>query len=54
MWIEDTSGKVPDAILAEHEASLAALVGGDRREALGLLKAHRQRSEVFLATLADV
>jgi DNA-binding GntR family transcriptional regulator len=51
MWIEDDAAHVPAEILGEHEAILSALTAGTHRDALSLLKAHRDRSEVFLELL---
>jgi DNA-binding GntR family transcriptional regulator len=53
MWIEDPSGEVPGAILAEHERILAAVRRGNGSSALKLLERHRKRSETFLSTLVE-
>jgi DNA-binding GntR family transcriptional regulator len=52
MWLEPSEDELPAEILAEHEAILTALEGGEGEPALRLLGEHRRRSEAFIAALA--
>jgi DNA-binding GntR family transcriptional regulator len=51
MWLQREEEMLPDEILAEHHRILGALEGGSAREALRLLREHRQRSQAFIAAL---
>ena len=51
MWLQPDDELLPEEILAEHDRILDALETGDQARALLLLRAHRERSQAFLATL---
>jgi DNA-binding GntR family transcriptional regulator len=51
MWLDADDRVIPEAIVGEHTAILAAIDNEDPALALELLERHRERSETFIETL---